>query len=395
MTATEPGIVGPPEGARPLRCLLMAPVAPPDPDNGDAQFARDLVAYPPPGVEYVPYTQALATGEIAAGPSVKDLATRSWQVRDVAPAAARAGLHLLRRSGYLLPDPVRWVRMAAPFDLVHLHCMPVRFLGKVPPVVITDSAGTWWYWTAARGMADRRVHRMLVRERRIARAVGYLHPSARPDPSARLLLFVDGGRRLLQGVGVPVDGVLRCPPGVPGPVRPCRGDGRTLAFVAHDFKTKGGDVAVAVLRRLRGSHPGVRLLVAGSREPDPGIDGVEWLGPMSRRQVYERVYPAADVFLFPTRFDCAPLVVMEALAHGLPVVVPRAFALPELVWDGVTGRLFEPGDLDGATAAVAGLLDDPAGLEAMRRRVRRDFEERFSIDHRNRILTEAYAEALQ
>jgi glycosyltransferase involved in cell wall biosynthesis len=381
--------------ARSLRCLLLAPMAPPDPDNGDAQFTRDLLACPPPQVEYVPYTQALATGEIVAGPSVKTMASEPWHLRDVVPAATRAGLHLLRRSGYLLPDPVRWVRLLAPFDLVHMHCMPVRFLGKVPPVVISDSAGTWWHWTAARGVPDRRVHRMLVRERQIARVVGYLHPSAHPDRSAQTLLFVDAGRRLLRSAGVRVDGVRRCPPGVPRPLRPGRGDGRTLAFVAHDFKVKGGDLAVAVLQRLRRTSPEVRLLVAGPREPDRGVDGVEWLGPMNREQLYERVYPQADVFLYPTRADCAPLVVMEALAHGVPVVAPSAFALPELVKDGITGRLFEPGDVEGAVAAVVDVLADRAGLEAMRRRCRRDFEERFSVDHRNRVLAEAYAEAVR
>jgi len=377
-----------------LRCLLMAPTAPPDPDNGDAQYTRDLLACPPPGITYVPYTEALATGEIAAGPSVKTIIDRPWRARDVVPAATRAGMHLLRRSGYLLPDPVRWVRLVARFDLVHLHCMPVRFLGKVPPVVVTDSAGTWWHWTAARGMPENRVHRRLLRERQVARAVGYLHPSARPDAGAQVLLFVDAGRRLLNGVGVPVDDVRCCPPGVPEPLGPSRSDGRTLAFVAHDFKIKGGDVAVDVLSRLRASRPGLRLLVAGSSAPDPGIEGVEWLGQMHREQLYQRVYPEADVFLYPTRADCAPLVVMEALAHGIPVVAPTVFALPELIRDGATGRLFRPDDVDGATAAVAALLDDPAGRAAMRRRCRCDFEERFSIGHRNRVLARAYTEAV-
>jgi glycosyltransferase involved in cell wall biosynthesis len=378
-----------------LRCLLMAPVVPPDPDNGDAQFTRDLMACPPPGVEYVPYTQALATGELAAGPSIKTFGSGPWSAGDAVVATARAGLHVLRRAGYLLPDPVRWVRLVADFDLVHMHCMPTRFLGRVPPVVVSDSAGTWWHWTATRGVPGRRVHRLLARERRVARAVGYLHPSAHPDQSAGVLLFVDAGRRLLREVGVPVDGVRRCPPGVPGPRRPARGDGRTLAFVAHDFRLKGGDVALSVLQRLRGSHPGLRLLVAGSDGPDPGIDGVEWLGPLRREDLYEQVYPRADVFVYPTRSDCAPLVVMEAVAHGVPVVAPRSFALPELVRDGVTGRLFAPEDVEDAAAAVAWVLADPDRLAVMRRSCRQDFQERFSVEHRNRVLADAYAAAVR
>jgi glycosyltransferase involved in cell wall biosynthesis len=107
------------------------------------------------------------------------------------------------------------------------------------------------------------------------------------------------------------------------------------------------------------------------------------------------VYPEADVFLYPTRADCAPLVVMEALAHGVPVVAPRVFALPELVRDGSTGRLFAPDDVEDAAAAVAAVLDDHAGRAARRRRCQEDFQDRFSIDHRNRVLAGAYAEAVR
>jgi glycosyltransferase involved in cell wall biosynthesis len=376
----------------PIRCLLMSPIAPPDPDNGDAQFTRDLLAHPPGGVEFVSYVDALASGQIRWGPSLKQLDSWRGSGRDGWVMAPRAGLHLIRRAGLLLPDPLRWVRVLAPFDVVHVHCMPVRFLGRVPPIVASDSSGTFWYWTAARGMTDRRVRRLLGRERRVARVLGYLHPSARPEQAARLLLFVDAGRALLEGVGASTEGALRCPPGVPLPGTGTGGDGRTLAFVGRDFEAKGGDIALRVLQRVRRSHPGIRLLVAGADGPDPGLDGVTWLGPRPREELYRELYARADLFLYPTRFDCAPLVVMEALAHGLPVVAPRAFALPELVRDGITGTLFRPGDIDGAAAAVRELLDDPSRLAAMRRASRRDFETRFSIERRNEILGGAYAE---
>lgn len=363
-----------------IRCLLISPVAPPDPDNGDAQFTRDLLADPPAHVEFVPYTEALARGELAWGPSLR---------RELHPAAAaRAGLHVLRAAGALLPDPVRWLRVTGSFDVVHVHCMPVRFLGARPPLVASDSAGTWWYWTAARGLAPRRVTRLLRRERRLARALGYLHPSARPEAAARLLLFVEAGRALVGRR----DAVV-CPPGVPSPRAAAAGDGRTLLFVARDFRTKGGDTAVAVLERLRRTRPDTRLVVAGAPGPDPRIDGVSWLGPRTREELYRDVYPRADLFLYPTRFDCAPLVVMEALAHGLPVVAPRAFALPELVRDGETGFLFEPGDEEGAAAAVEKLLAEPALRAEMAAAAEADFEARLSAARRNALLEEIYAEA--
>lgn len=377
-----------------LRCLLISPVAPPDPDNGDAQFTRDLLATPPQAIEFIPYPDALAAGMIAWGPSVRAAARWRRPFADPVAAVGRAGLHAFRHSRALLPDPVRWMRVLAPFDLIHVHCLPVRFLGPVPPVVVSDSAGTYWYWTAARGMEGKKVERLLRRERLCARGLGYLHPSARPEAAARSLLFVDAGRSLQERVGVDTTSTIRCPPGVPEPVRASTPVAKRLLFVARDFKTKGGDIAVEVMRRARECHPEVTLVVAGSPEPDPGIDGVQWLGPKSRDELYRDVYPQADLFVYPTRFDCAPLVVMEALAHGIPVVAPRAFAIPELVVDGVTGVLHEPGDVSGATAAVEGLLDDPTRRMAMGEAARADYQGRFSVEHRNQVLGRVYREVV-
>lgn len=380
--------------ARALRCLLLSPVAPPDPDNGDAQFTRDLLASPPAGVEFVPYTEALASGAVAWGPSVQAVSQWRRPLADPLAAVGRAGLHAVRHSGALLPDPVRWIRIVEAFDLVHVHCLPVRFLGPTPPVVVSDSAGTYWYWTAARGVEGHKVDRLLRRERRCARVLRYLHPSAHPEAADRSLLFVDAGRALQQRVGVDTASTLRCPPGVPAPVRPVAGAGKRLLFIARDFHTKGGDVAVEVLRQLRERHPDVVLTVAGSPDPDPDIDGVQWLGPKTRNELYRDVYPHADIFLYPTRFDCAPLVVMEALAHGIPVVAPRAFAIPELVTDGVTGVLHEPEDVSGVTAAVEALLDDPGRRLAMGDAGRADYRERFSVEHRNHVLATVYREVV-
>lgn len=376
-----------------LRCLLLSPVSPIDPDNGDAQFTRDLLAAPPEDVEYITYTDALAAGMVTWGRSLRDV--RIWRrpLADPLTAVARAGLHGLRRSGVLLPDPVRWLRVVAPFDVVHVHCFPVRFLGPRPPVVITDSAGTFWYWTAARGMRESRVLRMLRRERFAARAFGYIHPTARPEPAERVLFFVDAARALLQRTGVPVDGIQRCPPGVPHPVRTSQRSGKTLLFVARNFDIKGGGTAIEILRRVRARHPDARLMVAGPSSPDPGLDGVVWLGPRTRDELYTHVYPAADIFVYPTRFDCAPLVVMEALAHGLPVIAPDAFALPELVKHGQTGVIFDPDQAEEAAGAVVRLIEDDEWRRAMGDRARDDFAARFSVDQRNRILGEAYAAA--
>ena len=68
---------------------------------------------------------------------------------------------------------------------------------------------------------------------------------------------------------------------------------------------------------------------------------------------------------------------MDAMAAGSAVVTSRIAGIPELVEDGVTGRLVPPGDLDALTAALAACLSDAEASAAMghaaREKVARDF----------------------
>jgi glycosyltransferase involved in cell wall biosynthesis len=85
----------------------------------------------------------------------------------------------------------------------------------------------------------------------------------------------------------------------------------------------------------------------------------------------------SDVFCLPSTIEGLPIVVLEAMAQGTPVVASAVGGTPELVEDGVTGLLVAPGDVDGLARALAQVLDDPklARLlgEAGRRRVREEF----------------------
>ena len=70
---------------------------------------------------------------------------------------------------------------------------------------------------------------------------------------------------------------------------------------------------------------------------------------------------------------------MEAMAAGLPVLATAIAGIPELVEDGVSGRLVAPGDTSGFAAAMADLLADPARARAMGRAGRQKVAAEFSI----------------
>ena len=74
-----------------------------------------------------------------------------------------------------------------------------------------------------------------------------------------------------------------------------------------------------------------------------GVD-VNGLGYVREAERKALAYNAADVFAFPTKADNQPLVIMEALACGLPVVSSHLGGVPEMIQQGETGWLAEPGD---------------------------------------------------
>jgi glycosyltransferase involved in cell wall biosynthesis len=87
----------------------------------------------------------------------------------------------------------------------------------------------------------------------------------------------------------------------------------------------------------------------------------------------------ADIFALPSWIEGLPLVVLEAMVHGKPVIATAVGGTPELVDDGVTGVLVPPRDPHELAAAIRSLVEDPERARAFgaagRERVEREFSE--------------------
>lgn len=120
-----------------------------------------------------------------------------------------------------------------------------------------------------------------------------------------------------------------------------------------------------VLEAMHSLPEQVHLYVAGrgrvesySRALAPVRSRVHFLG--FRRDIAD-LFRAADVFVFPSRYDSMPLVVLEALASGLPVVTTQASGFGELMEAGREGFVVaDPYDAAAVSAAVTCLLAEPA-----------------------------------
>ena len=136
-------------------------------------------------------------------------------------------------------------------------------------------------------------------------------------------------------------------------------DETVFLVVAHNFHLKG---VPELVRCVTGKFPPCRLVVVGGGNADQLI-------PFAGRREPGRVlfigavvdtapcYAAADAYVHPTWYDPCSLVVLEALASGLPVVTTSMNGASELMSDGEEGFVIPPGDPRRLRAALVALLD--------------------------------------
>jgi glycosyltransferase involved in cell wall biosynthesis len=148
-----------------------------------------------------------------------------------------------------------------------------------------------------------------------------------------------------------------------------------ILFVGMDWERKGGPELVRAFEQLAIEQPDLELAIVGC-EPPIRVPGIEVVGRLGR-EAMPREYERASIFCLPTRREPYGVAFVEAMHFGLPVVATRVGAVPEIVAEGETGLLVEPGDVAELTAALGKLASDPALRADMGRRAleraRREF----------------------
>lgn len=155
--------------------------------------------------------------------------------------------------------------------------------------------------------------------------------------------------------------------------------GQELLFVGRLAAVKGVPVLLDALRSL---PEGWHMTIIGDGPDRAALEAqaaglpVEFVGYKSQAEVAQAL-SRTDLFVLPSFAEGVPVVLMEAMASGVPVVTTRIAGVPELVGDGVHGALVPPGDADALRAAIAQALSDPDARRAMgkaaRARVAADF----------------------
>ncbi len=167
----------------------------------------------------------------------------------------------------------------------------------------------------------------------------------------------------------------------------------TLLGAAALLRDRGLDFTL----RLAGEGPEWPRLQRLAHELDLG-DRVVFLGPLTETEIREE-YERADVFALPCRKlengdqDGLPNVILEAMAHGLPVASTRLGGIGEAIVDGESGLLVDQDDVTGFADCLRRLLADPKLRETIGAEGRRRITERFERSANLPRVVEALAQA--
>jgi glycosyltransferase involved in cell wall biosynthesis len=148
------------------------------------------------------------------------------------------------------------------------------------------------------------------------------------------------------------------------------GDVPLVVAVGRLHHQKGFDVLLEALRQVRSARPVHAAIVGGGPE-------AAWLAASSQRLGLAATvtftghsdHPvdelaAADLVVIPSRWESGPLVLLEAMSFGRPVVATPVGFVPELVKDGETGWVVPVEDPRALAGAIVAALADPAAAEA-------------------------------
>lgn len=175
-----------------------------------------------------------------------------------------------------------------------------------------------------------------------------------------------------------------------------------IGFVGRFEEVKGPDLAVEILHHVLRRHPGSKALMVGDGEMkaslrqrvrDLGLEG-RILFPGWREDI-PHLMAAMDVFLLSSRNEGQGRVLVEAMAVGLPVVAMRSGGVSEVVVQGETGLLVEPGDIPAASETLLTLLEDPVQRETLGKHGQERALERYSVDEMIRRLEILYSGLLE
>ncbi len=208
---------------------------------------------------------------------------------------------------------------------------------------------------------------------------------------------VEGVRVVPNVTGAPLGARTRESVRAPDTDEPAAGEPYVLAVGRLRIR-KGMEVLLQALAQVRDRGRHLRLVVAGDGERREALEAlserlglvgrVHWAGRCSRSEA-ARLRRRAAALIVPSTYEGMPLVVLEAMGDGVPVIASAVSGIPEVVIDGETGWLVPPERSAALAGALIEAMSDPEAARARGAAGRQRLDQRFRPRHAARHWFEA------
>ena len=163
-------------------------------------------------------------------------------------------------------------------------------------------------------------------------------------------------------------------------------------YLSNLVPTKGADTLVDAINLLDDAYEGrfkVRFVgkISNQRfytELVSKVDerfkrSVEFTGPLYGEEKLE-AFKNSDVFVLPTKNDCFPLSILEAMSFSLPVLSTYEGAIPDIIDDNINGWLFESCDANELASKLANYIDNPGLITCHGHRANLKYKEKYTLE---------------
>lgn len=335
-------------------------------------FRRDLAALGHEVVLVAPdYSRAAAGGHPAADPSILRVPARAVPRDPEDRIMSRSGL---RRTLATLGE--------SRFDVVHIH---TPFLAHYAGVTFARARGTPVVATYHTLFEEYLHHYVPLLPRRLTGAVARRFSRSQCNQMDAVIAPSQAMKTSLLAYGIDAH-IEILPTGLPAE-RFQLGDGAAfrrrhglsgeqplLLFVGRAAHEKNIGFLIEMMIELRELRPDAMLLIAGEGPAEDNLraqaarlglkDRVRFLGYFDRGGELQDCYSAADVFVFSSLTETQGLVLLEAMAQGVPVVAIPRMGTIDILGPG-KGCRHAPLDLPGFAQVVRDVLADRAALRAL------------------------------
>lgn len=183
-------------------------------------------------------------------------------------------------------------------------------------------------------------------------------------------------------------------------------DAVVVGQIARIQRIKGQDLLLRAMAPLLRERPNTYVLLCGYRQQAQqyqreldAILAAEGIAERVRMVSYPGpigdIWGVIDIHAHPTRQDSSPIALLEGMALGRPAVTTEIGGIPELVIEGQTGRVVAPDNVAALTAALRGLLDDPAAAAALGQAARERYLARHQPEAMARATEALYASVFE